>query len=137
MPQTLPRVAAVLLACSMVAVASAQKPTDKAKPLAIKDIMLATHTKTGPLNKVGQAVKGGRWDEAAPLAVALVKAGDDLAKAKAPAKGSAASWAKLVEQYQTDTKAIVAAIANKDVKDFKDALDTLNSSCRTCHTTHK
>lgn len=132
-------VASVALAGSIVAVSSAQKPKDKEKDTspAVKDIMLATHTRTGPLNKVGQAVKGGRWDEAKPLAEALVKAGVDLGKAKPSEKGPIESWTKLVKQYQADTKAVLETVEKKDAGDFKDALDTLNSSCRTCHTVHK
>lgn len=123
-------------------VAFAQKKPDDKKPAddkapVIKDIMKQSHTKEGPLNKVGQAVKGGRWDEAGPLAKQLVKAGDDLAKSTPPKKGSAASWAKMVKAYQADTKAVSDAVEKKNAAAFKEALDTLNSSCRDCHSVHK
>src|SRR5690348_2609315 len=102
MPRHLPRatlaslpVALLAALLSLGAAANAQKTgdkkappkTDDAKAPVVKDIMKRSHTKEGPLNKVGQAVKGQRWDEAAPLAQELVKAGDDLAKSAPPKKG--------------------------------------------------
>ena len=99
--------------------------------------MKRAHTKDGPLNKLGQALKGARWDEAAMLAKGLVAAGDDLAKSTPPKKGPAASWKKLTRQYQDDTAAVAAAVGKRNAGESKEALDTLNASCRTCHTTHK
>jgi hypothetical protein len=111
-------------------------PADPKVPT-VKDIMLATHTKVGPLNKVPQAVKNGQWDEAAKLVQDLTKAGDDLGKATPPKKGTPDSWTKFVKAYQTDTKAVAEAVGKKNRGEFKDAFDTLNSSCRDCHAKHK
>lgn len=115
----------------------AQKQKEKELPVSVKEIMIANHTKTGPLNRVGQAVKGGRWEEAKPLAQMLVRAGQDLAKVPPPAKGSQESWTKYVKLYQEDTQAILDAVEKKNSADFKEALDTLNASCRSCHSAHK
>ena len=129
--------ALLALAMLVTATSAQKKPADSDKEPVVKDIMLATHTKTGPLNRIGQAVRGMRWDEAGPLAKELVKAGEDLGKAKPPAKGSPASWTKLVKAYQADTKAAAEAVAKKNIGDFRDAMDSLNASCRTCHSAHK
>ena len=111
--------------------------TTEAKATTVKDIMKATHTKEGPLNKVPQAVKNSQWDDASKLVQDLLKAGDDLGKAAAPKKGTMESWAKFVKEYQTEAKAVSDAIGKKDRGAFKDAFDSLNMLCRDCHAKHK
>ncbi len=131
--------AAVLFA--LAAVGSAQKPTpkpaDKVKAPAVKEIMQKAHAKTGVLNKLDQAAKGGRWDDAKPLADELVVLGDDLVKASAPKKGTAKSWAENTKEYADETKAYAAAVGKKDAAGAKAAHGAITELCRTCHGAHK
>lgn len=103
----------------------------------IKTIMQEGHKGTDAfLSKIGKEAKAGQWDEAQAHAKALAVFGTALGKNK-PSKGDEASWKKLTDQYEANTKAVLAATEKKDAGATQKALKSIGGSCMGCHKAHK
>jgi cytochrome c556 len=133
--KTVSTLAAGLALLAVAALAGSVVGGDKGP--SIEEIMTKAHDEeNGLLEKISQGLQGGKWDDVTRQTKALVPLAEALGKAK-PAKGTAASWKRLCDEYTAMARSLDAAAAKKDKDGAEKALKTLERSCGGCHKAHK
>jgi cytochrome c556 len=132
---------AVALVLSFGAAASTaqDRKDDKkkdAKVREISEIMSTWHSKKGSFGKLGAAVKGGKWEDAAELVKSYTTDAADLGKNKPP-RGDAKSWESLTTKYVENVKAVSDGVEKKDATAAGTGLKAIGGSCKTCHNAHQ
>lgn len=124
------------------AVTTAQDKKDKKddkksdKSYDIHDIMHKLHSKDGSFGKLKGAVKGMKWEDAAPLAKEAATYAADLPK-NDPPRGKKEAWEKIATKYHDGIKAVAEGVEKKDAKAAGAAMGTVGGLCKSCHDNHK
>lgn len=125
-------VAGCAFAASGVFAADEKTPT-------IKDCM-KFQGKNGLANKVGEAAKAEKWDDAQKASADLFKLGQAMTKNTPPQNADKKDmWEKVTKEFCEKTKAVDDAAKAKKAEDVSKAVTALldNKTCGGCHGTFK